>query len=159
MPGSHLTAVEREVIDRMYYAGESRGKIATELGRSKSVISRELKRNRDPAGKYTAREAGKKAAQRRVEAKSEFEHWSNNPRLYEYVTSRLREDWSPEQICGRLILDHPDDVSMSVSHESIYAWIKCRRRQGFSFSQMIDGTDKQPASGFVCGRVHDSPSM
>jgi IS30 family transposase len=137
MPRSHLTAVEREVIDRMYYAGESQGKIATELGRSKSVISRELKRNRDPSGNYTAREAGEKAAQRRVEAKSEFIHWYNNPRLYEYVTSRLRQDWSPEQICGRLSLDHPDDVSMSVSHESIYAWIKCRRRQGEDWHQHL----------------------
>ena len=30
-----------------------------------------------------------------------------------------------------------------------------REVQGFSLSQMIDSTDKQPASGFVRGRVHE----
>ena len=130
MPKSHLTAIEREVIDRMNYAGESRGKIAIELGRSKSVISRELKRNRDPAGNYSARKAGEKSVQRRVEAKSAVVHWFNIPKLFEYVTSRLHRDWSPEQICGRLQQDHPEDASMSVSHESIYAWIKVKRAEG-----------------------------
>lgn len=117
MPKSHLTAIEREVIDRMNYAGESRGKIAIELGRSKSVISRELKRNRDPTGNYSARKAGEKSVQRRVEAKSAVVHWFNIPRLFEYVTSRLHQDWSPEQICGRLQKDHPEDASMRVSHD------------------------------------------
>lgn len=130
MPGCHLTAVEREVIDRMYYAGESRGKIAVELGRSKSVISRELKRNRNSSGTYTALKAGEKAAERRRDSKAAIEHWYNNPGLYEYVTSRLLKEWSPEQIIGRLNLDHPNDNSMRVSHESIYVWIKWRRRLG-----------------------------
>lgn len=123
MPGCHLTAVEREVIDRMYYAGESRGKIAVELGRSKSVISRELNRNRNSSGTYTytGLKAGEKAAERRRDAKAAFEHWYNNPGLYEYVTSRLLKEWSPEQIVGRLNLDHPNDTSTGrckVTHQS-----------------------------------------
>ena len=42
---SKLTAVERCKIEALYNAGLNASKIAIELGRHKSTISRELKRN------------------------------------------------------------------------------------------------------------------
>jgi len=36
------------------------------------------------------------------------------------VASKLRLDWSPEQIAGWLDRTFPDDVAMQVSHETIY---------------------------------------
>ena len=36
------------------------------------------------------------------------------------VTSKLTEDWSPEQISGWLKIQFPDDESLRVSHETIY---------------------------------------
>jgi IS30 family transposase len=37
-----------------------------------------------------------------------------------YVTSKLNEGWSPEQIAGRLSIDHPE---LSISHEAIYQYV------------------------------------
>jgi IS30 family transposase len=36
------------------------------------------------------------------------------------VASKLREDWSPQQISGWLKREYPDDEAMRVSHETIY---------------------------------------
>jgi IS30 family transposase len=36
------------------------------------------------------------------------------------VTSKLLQDWSPEQISGWLKRDYPNDESLRVSHETIY---------------------------------------
>lgn len=40
--------------------------------------------------------------------------------IRDYVVSKLMEDWSPEQIAGRIEIDHPD---LSISHEAIYQYI------------------------------------
>ena len=47
---SHLTVEEREVIAQMRRAGKLQTQIAVRLGRSKSTISRELRRNRSRNG-------------------------------------------------------------------------------------------------------------
>jgi IS30 family transposase len=43
-----------------------------------------------------------------------------NRKLRNMVASKLVLDWSPEQISGWLKLQHPDDESLRVSHETIY---------------------------------------
>jgi IS30 family transposase len=42
------------------------------------------------------------------------------PVLRARVEAGLMLEWSPQQISRRLVLDFPDDVSMRVSHETIY---------------------------------------
>jgi IS30 family transposase len=39
--------------------------------------------------------------------------------LHDTVAEKLRDDFSPEQISGRLKEDYPDDPGMQVSHETI----------------------------------------
>jgi transposase, IS30 family len=45
---------------------------------------------------------------------------ADDPRLRRYVEEKLRLRWWPQQISRRLIIDHPHDGSMRVSHETIY---------------------------------------
>jgi IS30 family transposase len=40
--------------------------------------------------------------------------------LQQIVASKLRLDWSPEQISGWLKIQYPDDPRLRVSHETIY---------------------------------------
>ena len=47
---SHLTLEEREIIAHMHRAGKMQVQIADRLGRSKSTISRALRRNRSRNG-------------------------------------------------------------------------------------------------------------
>jgi len=46
-----------------------------------------------------------------------------NSQLVHYVHCKLIEDWSPEEIAGRLVVDYLDNQRMRISHETIYRWI------------------------------------
>ncbi len=52
-----------------------------------------------------------------------------NTALRAYVIAGLTKKWSPEEIAGRLCIDHHDDLEMRVSHETIYRWlyVHCER--------------------------------
>jgi IS30 family transposase len=48
----------------------------------------------------------------------------------EEVEDRIRKDHSPEQIAGRLKLEHPEDTSWHISHETIYQHVYARIKEG-----------------------------
>ncbi len=49
--------------------------------------------------------------------------------LQEYVLGKLKtKKWSPEEIAKRLKVDYPFDMTMRISHESIYTYIYCLPR-------------------------------
>lgn len=50
--------------------------------------------------------------------------------LREYVSAKLSEQWSPEQIRNRIRDDHPDDEGMRVSTETIYQALYVQARGG-----------------------------
>jgi IS30 family transposase len=118
---THLSQSERYQIQRQYKAGLSRRQIAEGMGRAVTTISRELRRNANEAGKYTAREAHRESVRRRHRA-------SARPRLdaatWKVVEARLREQWSPQQIAGT--------AEVAISHERIYRHIANDRQQGGS---------------------------
>lgn len=124
MSYSHLSPEERYVLSHLKLYSLSNREIGRRLGRDHTTIGRELKRN-GPAhrdqGPYWY-----ETAQRRSEARWRFaRHFrrSANGRLRRYVVHRLGLHWSPEQIAGRLILEHDDDPGMRISPETIYQWI------------------------------------
>jgi IS30 family transposase len=47
-------------------------------------------------------------------------HRLKNDLIRQYVVDNLEEGWSPEQIAGRLPIDHPGQI---ISHEAIYQYI------------------------------------
>ena len=101
------------------YRNVSQRKIAHEINRSPSSITREIKRNCDMrTGAYRAFLAQKKAETRRKNA-SRPERL-NDHILRRQVEERLCVGWSPEQIAGRLKLERNKFIT---NHESIYLWI------------------------------------
>ena len=95
---SHLTPGERYEISTLKKHGFHDSAIAKSIGRDKSTISRELKRNADGRSKkYRADLAQKKADQRHKEKKKQK---AFTPEIEDTVTYWLQRDYSPEQIKG-----------------------------------------------------------
>lgn len=114
---SALTLTEREEISRGVVAGSSIRSIAASLGRAPSTISRELRRNGGLGG-YRASTADQAAWDRAFRPKvCKLVH---NRALAHLVASKLRLEWSPEQIAGWLKRTYPDVEAYQVSHETIY---------------------------------------
>jgi len=128
MHGHHLTIEDREIIAQMRAAGLSQARIARRLHCHPSTISRELRRNADSPGLYLPSRAQAKADRRRRHSKQPWK-LEGTP-LADYVKEGLRRYWSPEQIAGRLRIEHPDDPTRWVSHQTIYHWIERRKNAG-----------------------------
>ena len=115
----HFTLSEREMLLYFLTKGFSLTAIAGKLGRNKSTISRELKRN---TGKsmYLPVEAQEKYHQRRRSCKPSKK--LDTPLIYDYVKDKfLQHQWSPEQISGRLRLEKADFyVSYATIYRAIY---------------------------------------
>ena len=102
--------------------------IGRELDRAASTIKRELDARRDANGRYLPHAAHRDAAAKRVRPKPA--KLAQPGRLREYVSDRLKEQWSPGQISGVLSRDHAGDESMQVSAETIYQAIYVQARGG-----------------------------
>jgi IS30 family transposase len=122
-PG-RLTSQEREEISRGIRAGESVRGLAVALGRAASTVSREIIRNGGPQA-YRAVAACDRA--REQARRPKLSALQRDPVLRQLVVELLAQEWSPEQIAGRLRLIHPDDAQMTISHESIYRAIYISR--------------------------------
>jgi len=110
--------------------GLSLRQIATQLGRSVSTISEEIRRNSKGRKQYRAHQAQKSADKRRHKRRRQ-PLLEKNPKLRQCVRHcLLYEQWSPEQIAGRLKLKYRSDPSMWVSHETIYQFIIRKVREG-----------------------------
>ena len=116
----HLTLLEREKILFFSGKGYSLSRIAEELGRSKATISRELRRN-SQREEYIPLIAEQKYEKRRKKCRRRKR--LADPVLYELVREKfLEQQWSPEQIEGRLRLEnYPDPPSYKTIYRAIYA--------------------------------------
>ena len=119
---THLAQDERYYIKARLEAGDSRAEIARSLGRSASTVSRELKRNTGPRG-YRPKQAQRlgdyrHAARRRGVRLTEA--------VQSHIVEKLKEDWSPEQISGRMRLEG----GASVSPETIHRFVWRDKRDG-----------------------------
>ena len=112
-----LTLSEREEISRGIAAAQSARSMARLLGRSPSTVSRELNRN-GGYDRYRAALADEMAWARAHRPKRC--KLANNPGLRQAVASKLRLNWSPEQIAGWLKRWRRGDGCNQVSHETIY---------------------------------------
>ncbi len=118
-PYQQLTQDERDLIAHLHAKGLARSEIARRIGRDKSTISRELRRN--GSGIYDVYLAHK-AQTRAVIRKSQSGQRPRlkDKRIRQYVIRKLKAGWSPEQISGRLKDVYPD---LNISHEAIYQFV------------------------------------
>lgn len=115
---AHLTADERDRLAALKADGLSLRAIARALGRAPSTISREIGRNALDSGAYRPHLAdGAYMLRRQRRARLE-----TDAKLAAYVTDRLTEGWTPEQIAGRLRLGIETGLR-TVCAETIYGWI------------------------------------
>lgn len=122
-----LTLVEREQIADRHRAGESLRAIGRALGRHASTIKREIDAHSvdDTYQPHRAQRAWAKSRARPKASKL-----AQDGPLRDYVGDKLRQRWSPEQICHALSIEFPDDESMRVSTETIYQAIYVQARGG-----------------------------
>ena len=113
----HLSLTEREDISRGLAVGDSLRKIAEQLGRAPSTISREVARH---GGKrdYRAVHADERAWENAKRPKRCL--LAINLKLRQVVIDKLGLDWSPEQISAWIKRTFVQDTHMRISPETIY---------------------------------------
>ena len=139
---SQLTRERRYQIYALKRAGQNQTQMALVIGCHKSTISRELRRNCGAKG-YRPQQADEMAFDRQCDAYRSRIAWQT----WQQVEQLLRQDWSPEQIAGRLKLEQRP----TVSHECIYLYIYAEKRRGGTLHQHLRSQKKQRKrySGYV----------
>ena len=115
-----LTQEQRYQIYALKKTGHSGTEIAEVIGVHKSTVSRELRRNRGGRG-YRPQQAHKLALKRRLKVVSRI-----GVKTWAAVEKLLRQEWSPEQISGRLWKEQ----KIRISHEWIYQHVLADKRAG-----------------------------
>lgn len=116
----YLTYYDRKIIEKLLRQKMSYRAIGRSIGRSHTTISDEINLNSGQLG-YSAERAQYYHEQKQLN-KGNRKKFDTNERLREYVIEKLKKDWSPEEISGRL-KEYPDEEIGYVCHETIYAYI------------------------------------
>jgi transposase, IS30 family len=124
-PGNRVSFEERVEIMRGLDAGLSFAEIARRIGRDRSVVWREYRRNCLPNGDYHALMANAFATQNARRPKA-FK-LRNHP-LCRSIEDWMGDGWSPKLIADVLARDYPGDKLMRVSHETIYQCLYVQTR-------------------------------
>lgn len=132
MKFKHFGIEEREKIQELLWQKVSVRTIAKVMGRSPSSVSREINRNIPLKRSYKPRVADERAQKKRKSRGRKLR--LKNQFIRRYVILKLKAGLSPEQIAGRLHLEHPNE---SVSHEAIYQYIYSHvHRQGWGLMKI-----------------------
>jgi IS30 family transposase len=121
----HLTNEQRYTISSMLKAGYSITNIGLTIGRDKSVVSKEIKRNADKRSGEYRYDLVQRKCESRHKNKPKFTRFTTE--LKTSVEELIREDYSPEQVVGFL----KKNEEVYVSHERIYKHIwEDKKRKG-----------------------------
>lgn len=119
MSFTHLSAAQRYQIERQLAEGKSAAVIARYLGIHRSTVYREQERGLVQS-RYCAKTSHQRTVKRR--AISAANHRTHSPALWQRVSDQLRQEWSPQQISGRLKLKNVAG-GLTVSTQAIYTWL------------------------------------
>ena len=152
---SHLTIEQRYTISAMLTAGYKQKDIAASIGKDKSVVSREIRRNRDGRNQAYKPELAQRKYEKRLSDKPK--HIRFTPAVQQMVAAKLAEKLSPEQIAG---VCKKEGVAC-VSHERIYQHIWQDKKHKGSLYQNLRTQGKRyrkrgnskDSRGIISGRV------
>lgn len=135
MSHCQLTREERYTISTLRKAGKSVAEMARILGRHRSTIYRECKRNaiRHVARGLTVYCPSKAQEQRNGRLRRSRRGCHHNPHQYAVVRHLLRQQWSPEQIAGTLTRLG----EFRISFQTIYRYVRRDWKQGGSLYQEL----------------------
>lgn len=121
---NHITEGQRYEIMSYLKVGLCPAEIARLIDKDRSVVCREIKRNKNRHGRYIASQAQESADMRK-------ERFSSPRKLFPWVKREIvrlltEEQWSPKQICGWMKRKGMEWVS----HETIYKLIREDKARG-----------------------------
>lgn len=115
---THITQLQRYAICCMLKQGYKQIEIAVAIGKDKTVVSKEIKRNSDKRnGVYKHELAQKKYAKRQKEKPKQKRFTKNIQQAIELL---LRDDYSPEQVVG--YLEKQDKKTVSIERIYQHIW-------------------------------------
>ena len=130
----HLTYNERKIIEEMLLWQQSHRSIGKRLGRDHTVISNEIKKN-GLLYPYSADRAQLRYERflRGKKRKKIDEHLE----LRKYVIEKIQEDWSPQQVEGRLKKYEYRTMKETISHETIYQFVFSKEGRALGLPQHL----------------------
>jgi IS30 family transposase len=132
-----LSTEERYEIAAMRRQGLRMVAMAKHLGRHRSTLYREVKRNQSAHdGRYRASHSVEKASGRKRRSRR---NWLYGPAEFAPIETLIGKGYSPEQIVGRRKLEG----QAVMSHETIYRWIWTDKRCGGTLWRHLRGARKQ----------------
>jgi transposase, IS30 family len=139
MSYKHFSILERTELYALRVTAQlSMSAIAAKMNRSKSTISRELKRNTDERYKiYLPDTAQEKMKERREKSKGRFKKIEST--TIEEIKERLKQHHSPEQIAGRM----KQEGKASASYETIYMMIYGNHQEMGIYQQYLRQKQKK----------------
>lgn len=124
MKYKQLTLKERYHISTLLNKGWKQKEIAESIGVHPSTICREIQRNKDVISKEYSYDFAHIAATKRQQTKIKYTVFTSQ--IKTYIQTKLKEEWSPEQIAGRMRLD----IGLQLCHETIYRYIYTNKSRG-----------------------------
>lgn len=118
-----ITFYERQRLEYWLRTKMSLRAIAKIMRRKHGTLSKEIKNNGKSDRKRYRADVAQKLSEIR-QHKQRISKLDKNPALKKYIDEKIIDDWSPEQIAGRLKTNPiPELKGLSISHESIYQYI------------------------------------
>jgi IS30 family transposase len=154
------------MLQRLHDSGCSYSDIALRIGKHRTSISRELRRNVWNS-EYFAGRADSIARARRIATKPHPKR--DDDVLMRRVEEKICLYWSPEQVSGWLKKEHPNDKRWHISHETIYQHVYQRISEGVPLRTYLrqgerkrrkrltraDGRGTIPGRVFIDERPHE----
>jgi transposase, IS30 family len=132
-----LTSEERYMLAALRRQGLNHSQIAHSLGRHRSTVCREVRRNSTRAdGHYRPFTAQERTNGRRSRSRRNLRF---TPRDFALIDELLCRQWSPEQVAGHLARSG----LLSISHETIYRHVWRDKKQGGLLYTHLRGARKR----------------